>query len=242
MATDRRAVIVTGGASGIGAAIVEALALAGYAVAVFDLRDAGNSDGVKSFVVDISDHEAVNAAVGAVVDLHGPVYGLVNNAGWDAAKRFVDTDPSLWHKVIDINLYGPHNVTHAALPSMVRAGRGRVVSVASDAGRVGSSGEAVYSACKAGVIALMKTLAREHARAGITFNSICPGPTDTPLLAEIDAASGTGLVDALTRAIPMRRLARPDDFPALVKYFLSAEAGYVTGQTISVSGGLSMHG
>jgi 2-hydroxycyclohexanecarboxyl-CoA dehydrogenase len=116
------------------------------------------------------------------------------------------------------------------------------VSVASDAGRVGSSGEAVYSACKAGVIALMKTLAREHARAGITFNSICPGPTDTPLLAEIDAASGTGLVDALTRAIPMRRLARPDDFPALVKYFLSAEAGYVTGQTISVSGGLSMHG
>lgn len=232
MSTAERPVIVTGGSSGIGAAIVERLAAAGHPVANFDLSAAEP--------VDITNREAVEAAVAAFAERTGPLYGLVNNAGWDVAKPFIETDPDLWRKVIDINLYGPLNVTHAALRRLAEAGRGRVVSIASDAGRVGSSGEAVYSACKGGIIALMKTLAREHARAGITFNSICPGPTDTPLLASFDPEGG--LKAALERAVPMRRLATPSDFPGLVAFFLSDDAAYVTGQTISVSGGLSMHG
>ncbi len=142
--------------------------------------------------------------------------------------------------MVRINLHGPLNLTHAVLPHMVSRGGGRVVSIASDAGRVGSSGEAVYAAAKGGIIALMKTLAREHARDGITFNSVCPGPTDTPLLAGLDSTGR--LQQALERAVPMKRLAAPEDFPALVSYFLSDDAAYVTGQTISVSGGLTMHG
>lgn len=232
MNTSECPVIVTGGSSGIGAAIVERLSAAGHPVANLDLNAAEP--------VDITDHDAVEAAVGAFVERVGPLYGLVNNAGWDVAKPFLETDPALWRKVIDVNLYGPLNVTHAVLRRLVDAGRGRVVSIASDAGRVGSSGEAVYSACKGGIIALMKTLAREHARAGITFNSICPGPTDTPLFESFDPEGG--LRGALERAIPMRRLATPADFPGLVAFFLSDDAAYITGQTISVSGGLSMHG
>jgi 2-hydroxycyclohexanecarboxyl-CoA dehydrogenase len=227
-----RPVIVTGGASGIGAAIVARLRNAGYPVANFDLN--------APEPVDITDYAAVDAAISTFEDTSGPLYGLVNNAGWDIAKPFLDTDPELWRKVIDINLTGPLNVTHLALQRMVAAARGRVVSIASDAGRVGSSGEAVYSACKGGIIALMKTLAREHARQGLTFNTICPGPTDTPLLESFDPEGG--LREALQRAIPMRRLATPDDFPGLVEFFLSDDAAFITGQTISVSGGLSMHG
>jgi 2-hydroxycyclohexanecarboxyl-CoA dehydrogenase len=232
MSNANRPVIVTGGASGIGAAIVERLGDAGHPVANFDLNAPDP--------VDITDYAAVEAAISAFEDSSGPLYGLVNNAGWDVAKPFLDTDPELWRKVIDINLTGPLNVTHLALQRMVAAERGRVVSIASDAGRVGSSGEAVYSACKGGIIALMKTLAREHARQGLTFNTICPGPTDTPLLESFDPEGG--LREALQRAIPMRRLATPQDFPGLVEFFLSDDAVFITGQTISVSGGLSMHG
>ena len=240
-------VIVTGGASGIGRAIVERLVEEGYAVGVFDIDEPGLNDLestlgalMTSYVVDIQDYTAVQNAVAQFELTRGPVYGLVNNAGWDAAKAFVDTDPGFWREVIDLNLYGPLNVTHAVLSRLIARGGGRVVNIASDAGRVGSSGEAVYSAAKGGTIAFMKTLAREHARQGITFNSICPGPTDTPLLAGFD---DTGkLVEALSRAIPMKRLAQPADFPGLVVYFLSDEASFVTGQTISISGGLSMHG
>ena len=232
MSNAYRPVIVTGGASGIGAAIVERLGDAGHPVANFDLNAPDP--------VDITDYAAVEAAISAFEDSNGPLYGLVNNAGWDIAKPFLDTDPELWRKVIDINLTGPLNVTHLALQRMVAAERGRVVSIASDAGRVGSSGEAVYSACKGGIIALMKTLAREHARQGLTFNTICPGPTDTPLLESFDPEGG--LREALQRAIPMRRLATPQDFPGLVEFFLSDDAVFITGQTISVSGGLSMHG
>ncbi|MDP6374395.1 MAG: SDR family NAD(P)-dependent oxidoreductase [Pseudomonadales bacterium] len=235
-------VVVTGGAGGIGAAIVSSLAASGYAVGVLDLAPVEAAEGVTGYQVDISDYVAVEEAMQSFQGNTGPLYGLVNNAGWDEAKPFIDSDVKLWRKVIDINLYGPLNATHIALKAMVEAGRGRIVSIASDAGRVGSSGESVYSAAKGGIIALMKTLAREHARQGITFNSICPGPTDTPLLAEIDRGSGTNLVAALERAIPMKRLGKPEDYPALVEYFLSDAAGYVTGQTISVSGGLSMHG
>jgi 2-hydroxycyclohexanecarboxyl-CoA dehydrogenase len=241
-----RRIIVSGGASGIGRAIVDHLVAAGDAVRVLDIDEAGldalgraYGGTVGTANVDIRDYRAVADAV-AVWAAEGELWGLVNNAGWDRAAPFIDTDPEFWRQVVDINLYGPLNLTRAVLPYLVAGGGGRVVSIASDAGRVGSSGEAVYAACKGGTIAFMKTLAREHARDGITFNSICPGPTDTPLLASFDESGR--LQQALERAVPMRRLASPEDFPLLVAYFLSQAADYVTGQTISVSGGLTMHG
>lgn len=242
-----RNVIVTGGGSGIGRAIVDALVAAGDVPWIMDLDEPAlmavadeHGDHVHTAHLDISDYEAVAGAVARWTAGGDDIWGLVNNAGWDRAQRFIDTVPEFWRKVVDINLFGPLNLTHAVLPHLVRSGGGRVVSIASDAGRVGSSGEAVYSAAKGGTIALMKTLAREHARDGITFNTICPGPTDTPLLAGFDETGK--LQQALEKAVPMRRLAQPGDFPALVQFFLSDGAGYVTGQTISVSGGLSMHG
>jgi len=246
-------IVVTGGASGIGRAIAEYLAETGAIVGILDVDQQGIVETLSAitdkgfrcsgYVVDITDYDAVKDALSKFEqETASPVYGLVNNAGWDRALPFIKTDPEFWDQVIDINLKGPLNVTHVCLPGMIEQGGGRVVTIASDAGRVGSSGEAVYSAAKGGVIALMKTLAREHTRHGITFNSVCPGPTDTPLLAAVDEAGGGKLVQALEKAIPMRRLAQPSDFPALVGYFLSDDAAYVTGQTISVSGGLSMHG
>ena len=249
---DQSPIIVTGAASGIGAAIAERLAEEGARVGIFDLNgeaaaelaDALRTAGHAAFAysVDIVDNAAVQDAVGSFEADAGPVYGLVNNAGWDEACNFADSSEALWTKVIDINLRGPINVTHAVLNRLLEHGGGRIVSIASDAGRVGSSGEAVYSAAKGGVIAFMKTLARENARRQITCNTVCPGPTDTPFLASFDAASDGKLAQALQRAIPMGRLGRPDDYPGIVSYFLSADAGFVTGQTISVSGGLSMAG
>jgi len=246
-------VIVTGGASGIGAAITRSLANRGYTVGMFDLNGeratqlaadiSKSSEGkVIAYKVDIADHEAVAAAVAKFEADTGPIYGLINNAGWESTRPFLETNLELWKKLIDINLYGPLNVTHAALKSMVNAGGGRVISIASDAGRVGSSGEAVYSACKGGTISLMKTLAREYSRKGITCNSVCPGPTNTPLLAEITAGGGEKLIEGMKRAIPLGRLAEPEDFTGIIAFILSDEASYITGQTISVSGGLSMHG
>jgi len=246
---DGRNVVVSGGASGIGKAIVERLAAEGCGVAVLDLsgdkaesvasaiRDGGGV--AHAYRVDITDYEACDAAIERFETECGPLYGLVNNAGWDAAKRFVDTERDFWKKVIDINLYGPLNLTHLVLKRLAGIG-GRVVTISSDAGRVGSSGEAVYSAAKGGVIALMKTLAREHAKDGVTFNTVCPGPTDTPLLTSFDESGR--LTQALARAIPLGRLGRPDDYPGLVAFLLSDEAAFITGQTISVSGGLSMSG
>ncbi|TDI90844.1 MAG: SDR family oxidoreductase [Chloroflexi bacterium] len=240
-----RPVIVTGGASGIGFAIVERLLAQGYPVAVFDLNCAGlqilgDNSSLHPFEVDITEYDSVARVVAEFETATGPVYGLINNAGWDSAKLFIKTEIDFWRKVIEINLYGPLNVTHLALKRMAELERGRVISIASDAGRVGSSGEAVYSATKGGIIALMKTLAREHARQDITFNSICPGPTDTPLFAAIDKTGR--LNERLRRAIPKQRLGRPDDYPGLVAFFLSDDASFITGQTISVSGGLTMSG
>lgn len=247
-----RAIIVTGGASGIGKAIARDLAANGAQVGIFDLNKRGAEEVVTeitgagesafAYGVDITDYRSVENAIAQFEAAAGPLYGLVNNAGWDEAKPFIETEPAFWDKVIAINLIGPLNVTRIACARMREHGEGRVVSIASDAGRVGSSGEAVYSAAKGGIIALMKTLAREFARDRLTFNSVCPGPTDTPLLAAVDAAGGGKLVAALERAIPMKRLAQPSDFPEVVSLFLSPAAGFITGQTISVSGGLSMHG
>ncbi len=249
---DGRAVVVTGGASGIGKAISLDLAAHGATVGILDLNQAGAEQtaaeisdaggSANAFTVDITDYQAVEGAISALEAEAGPLFGLVNNAGWDEAMPFIDTEPPFWDKVIAINLVGPMNVTHVACKRMRDQGEGRVVSIASDAGRVGSSGEAVYSAAKGGMIALMKTLAREFARNGVTFNTVCPGPTDTPLFANVDAAAGGKLGAALQRAIPMKRLALPSDYPDIVRLFLSPSSGYITGQTISVSGGLSMHG
>jgi 2-hydroxycyclohexanecarboxyl-CoA dehydrogenase len=197
--------ITTGGASGIGRAIAERLAAEGAAVGIWDINaDAARQTAqavvaargrAEAFVVDITDHAQVRANVAATEEALGPIAGLVNCAGWDRMARFVDTDPQLWRKVVDINLFGTLNVLHAVLPGMVERKAGRIVNIASDAGRVGSSGEAVYSACKGGVIALAKTLAREHIRDGIVINTVCPGPTETPLL----DISATGFTSMCTR-------------------------------------------
>ncbi len=242
-----RNAIVTGAASGIGRAIARRLAGEGMQVGVFDLDEAGAKETAAEFEpastiqrVDISDFEAVERAVAACEAELGPIDALVNCAGWDHAAPFLETDPALWRKLVDINLLGPINMTKVVLAGMNERGRGRIVNIASDAGRVGSSGESVYAACKGGVIALTKSVAREVARTGITLNCVSPGPSDTPLFANFDPSGK--LAKALERAIPMRRLGQPEDYPGLVAFLLSDEASYITGQTISVSGGLTMHG
>jgi 2-hydroxycyclohexanecarboxyl-CoA dehydrogenase len=248
-----RTVVVTGGANGIGAAIARRLAEEGCAVGIFDLDGAAGEKiageikaggGRASMqVVDITDYDAVSRAVESVESSFGPVSFLVNNAGWDRAADFLDTTPDFWSKVVAINLFGPLNMNHVVLRGMAARGFGRVVNIASDAGRVGSSGEAVYSACKGGIIAFTKTLARELVGKGVILNTICPGPTDTAILRSfLEGPDGTRIAEGLKRAIPMRRLGAPEDYPGLVAFLLSDDAGYITGQTISVSGGLTMHG
>ena len=249
-----KTVLVTGGGSGIGRAISVRFAQEGSIVGIFDI----NLDGARETVdiiekaggkaicreVNIADYEVVKSNVVSLEAETGSVDILVNNAGWDQAIGFLDTDPALWKKVIDINYYGPIHMHYAVLPGMVERGGGKVVSIASDAGRVGSSGEAVYAGCKAGVIALTKTLAREFATANINLNVVCPGPTDTPLLKEFagDTDEGRRIVEGLKRAIPMRRIGQPEDYPGIVAFLASDDADFITGQTISVSGGLTMHG
>jgi 2-hydroxycyclohexanecarboxyl-CoA dehydrogenase len=242
--------LITGAASGIGRATALRLGEEGAPVGILDLDGDGaesTADAIRqaggratAYVVDITDLPAVERAVAAFEENVGPVRGLVNNAGWDLAASFLDTDPEQWRKVIDINLYGPLNVTRSVLSRMVERGAGRIVSIASDAGRVGSSGESVYAACKGGIIAFSKSVAREVAQQGITLNVVSPGPSDTPLFASFDPTGK--LARALERAIPMRRLGRPDDYPGIIAFLLSDDAAFITGQTISVSGGLTMHG
>jgi len=245
-------VIVTGGGSGIGREVSKRFAEEGSEVAIFDLNADGAAETVSlieanggkasAYTVDIADRTAVDTAV-AAFEAGGPIDVLVNNAGWDVIKPFLDTDMELWKKVIDINLYGPLNMHHAVLPGMVKNGGGRVVNISSDAGRVGSSGEAVYSACKGGIISFTKTVARELARKGIQLNAVAPGPTDTPLFAEVaKGEAGAKIAEGLKRAIPMKRLAQPTDYPGIICFLSSDDAGFITGQVISVSGGLSMHG
>lgn len=245
--------LVTGGANGIGAAIARRLAEEGCAVGILDLDSASGEklvgeirgkDSKASFhLTDISDYDAVKHSVEAFEAAAGPVSFLVNNAGWDRAVSFLDSTPEFWNKLVAINLYGPLNLCHVVLQGMAARGFGRVVNIASDAGRVGSSGEAVYSACKGGIIAFSKTVARELVGKGIIVNTICPGPTDTAILRSfLEGPEGTRIADGLKRAIPMRRFGTPEDYPGLVAFLLSDDAAYMTGQTISVSGGLTMHG
>ena len=224
--------IVTGGAAGIGAAIVERLRDEGTRVEIFDLK--------ASPPVDITSYDAVKAAVERV----GPVDILINNAGWDMFKPFLQTDPAFWQKIISINLVGAMNLLHCVLPGMAAQGRGRVVNIASDAGRVGSSGEAPYSACKGGIIALTKTLARELATKGVRLNVVCPGLTETGMLENFMQGAGNPdkLREAYRRAVPIGRLGKPEDIAGAVLFLASDDAEFITGQTLSVSGGLTMHG
>jgi 2-hydroxycyclohexanecarboxyl-CoA dehydrogenase len=228
--------IVTGGAAGIGRAIAERFAEEGTRVVVFDL----NPQGPDQKKVDITDYEAVKKAVAEV----GAVDILVNNAGWDMFKPFLKTDPAFWQRIISINLLGAMNLLHCVLPGMAERGGGKVVNIASDAGRVGSSGEAPYSACKGGIIALTKTLSRELAAKGVRLNTVCPGLTETGMLEAFMQGAGNPdkLREAYRRAIPIGRLGKPEDIPGAVLFLASDDAEFITGQTISVSGGLTMHG
>mgnify|MGYP000022277667 CR=1 FL=1 len=249
-----KTVIVTGGGGGIGGATCRRFAAEGAKVAVFDMNleaaqkvadnitAAGGT--AAAYACNITDRAQVDAAVAASEAQLGPIDVLVNNAGWDVFKPFVKTVPAEWDKLIAINLTGALHMHHAVLPGMVARNYGRIVNIASDAARGGSSGEAVYAACKGGLVALSKTLAREHARHNITVNVVCPGPTDTALLAGVaeGARDPAKLIEAFRSAIPLGRLGQPDDLASAIAFFGSDDASFITGQVISVSGGLTMHG
>jgi 2-hydroxycyclohexanecarboxyl-CoA dehydrogenase len=248
-----RVAIVTGAGQGIGHAIARRLAGCGAAVGVLDLNPDGarrvageiESTGGRAHAVtaDVSSQEQVAHALQQVREALGPVAILVNNAGWDRFEPLVDNEPELWDRLIAVNFKGALNCTRNVIADMASARWGRIISISSDAGRVGSSGEAVYAGCKAGLIGFSKTLARELARHRITVNVICPGPTDTALLAEVRSSErGAKVMDAVRRAIPLGRLGEPEDIAPAVAFFASPEAGYVTGQVLSVSGGLTMAG
>ena len=239
--------VVTGGGAGIGRAIAVGLAAQGRNVAILDVREdlaketaraiLSSGGRAEAFHVDIADMDSVTAARDQVVAKYGPCQVLVNNAGWEEIHRFMDTSSEFWQKILRINLLGPMAVTHAFLQGMIDAGEGgRVINISSDAGRVGSSGEVVYSGAKGGIIGFTKALAREIIRYDVTSNCVCPGPTDTPLLRDAPEK----LTQALIGAIPARRLAQPEDIMNAVRFFASPDSSYITGQTLSVSGGLTM--
>jgi 2-hydroxycyclohexanecarboxyl-CoA dehydrogenase len=246
--------IVTGAAGGIGRAVCLRFIEEGINIIAIDLnREALNrlaadlrveESRLLCIAVDISDDSQVREAVERGIGKFGKLDILVNNAGWDVAKPFLQTSPELWDKIIAVNLRGPLNLHKAALPHLIAAGGGKVVNVASDAGRVGSHGESVYSACKGGLIAFSKTIARECARDNIKVNVVCPGPTDTALLRSFleEGAYGQRIYDGLKKAIPLKRLGQPEDIAGLICFLSSDDANFMTGQVISVSGGLTMNG
>jgi 2-hydroxycyclohexanecarboxyl-CoA dehydrogenase len=251
---ENKTIIVTGGGGGIGGATCRRLAQEGARVAVFDMNleaaqrvvaDIQSAGGTAAaFNCNITQRAEVDAAVAAAELQLGPIDVLINNAGWDVFKAFTKTVPAEWEKLIAINLTGALHMHHAVLPGMAARKRGRIVNISSDAARVGSSGEAVYAACKGGLVAFSKTIAREHARHGITVNVVCPGPTDTALFADYKEGAGNPekLMEAFTRAIPLGRIGQPEDLVGAIAFFASDDASYITGQVISVSGGLTMNG
>lgn len=246
---ESRVAFVTGAGSGIGREIAKLLASRSMKIVVADIHQ-GNAEETVSLVkqsggeavavyCDVTSLESVKRAVKEAIAAYQKIDVLVNNAGWDKVEPFLKSEPETWKRIIDINLMGQIHTCKEILPVMIENGYGKVVNIASDAARVGSSGEAVYSAAKGGVVALTKTLAREMARHKININCVAPGPSDTPLFKEIGSYN-EGLAGALEKAIPFRRLAQPEDIAGAVAYFVSDGAGYVTGQTLSVSGGLTM--
>lgn len=254
MAETGRVAFVSGGGRGIGRSICLALSENGHPVAVADLRPElaeetasaiTNSGGTASAIdVDVTDAAAVRAAVQTAEQELGPIEVLVNNAGWDSMRPFLDTDEAFWDRIIDVNFKGALRLTQHVLPGMLERGSGRLINIASDAGRIGSAQQAVYSGAKGGLIAFTKTIAREAARRGVTANAVCPGITRTPLVDELYAEAGDSeaTMAKLARLPPMKRVGEPEEVAAAVVFFASAAAGYVTGQTLSVSGGLSMAG
>lgn len=248
MRLDGKTAVITGGASGIGKATAETLATAGAHVLIGDLdeqngaavaaaiRDKGQS---ADFIrLDVADLASIAAFKDAALALRPQIDVVVNVAGWGKIQPFTENTPEFWRKVLDVNLLGPVAVTHAFLPQMIERGTGKVVTVASDAGRVGSMGETVYSGAKGGAIAFTKSLAREVARYSINVNCVCPGPTDTPLLRAVPEKHQ----EAFIKATPMRRLAKPSEIADAILFFASDRASFVTGQVISVSGGLTLAG
>ena len=237
-----RVALVTGGAGGIGRAVVAALSAGGRRVASGDIVEDAAPEADLAVRLDVTDGASVQAAIARVEDELGPVEILVNTAGWDEFHRFLETGEEFWDRIIELNYKGCLRVCRRVVPGMVEREYGRVVNISSDAARVGSSMEAVYAGAKAAQIAFGKTLAREVARRGVTVNSVCPGPTDTPLLEGMLGAgeASAKMVEALRKAVPMRRLGQPEDVAAAVAFLASEEAGYITGQTLSVSGGLTM--
>jgi 2-hydroxycyclohexanecarboxyl-CoA dehydrogenase len=237
-----RIALVTGGAGGIGRAIIAALTADGHRVASGDIAKAAPADAALGVRLDVTNSDSVEAAITRVERELGPIDILVNVAGWDEFHLFLESDEDFWDHIIELNYKGCLRVCRRVVPGMVEREYGRVVNISSDAARVGSSQEAVYAGAKAAQVAFGKTLAREVARRGVTVNSVCPGPTDTPLL---DGMLGAGeasakMIESLRRAVPMRRLGRPEDVAAAVSFLASDAAGYITGQTLSVSGGLTM--
>jgi len=248
MRLEGRTALVTGGASGIGAATCRRLAGEGARVAVTDMNVSGAGDvaaevnGVP-YELDVRDGDSIAAAVAAATDELGSIDILVNNAGYDEFGFFVNTDEAMWDRVLGVNLRGVIAVTHAVLPGMQERRRGRIVNVASEAGRVGSSGSGIYSAAKAGVIGFTKAVAREAARYGVTCNAVAPGPIETPLLMGAPEALGEigqKLVDVMVGSTVLRRLGQPDEVAAAITFLASDDASFVTGQALGVSGGLAM--
>jgi 2-hydroxycyclohexanecarboxyl-CoA dehydrogenase len=249
---NQRVALVTGGARGIGAAIARGLAQDGLSVVIADVltKEAGemaeaiNRSGgtAVAIALDVTDSASVEVGVGKARERFGQIDVLVNNAGWDQLKLFVDTDEAFWEQILDVNFKGGLRMTRAILPEMIQRRWGRVVNISSDAARVGSSLESVYAGAKAAVIAFTKTVAREAARSGVTANVVCPGPTDTPLLREVAAgrAGGDIVLERMAKSVPMKRIAQPEDVAVAVRFFATEGAGYITGQTLSVSGGLTM--
>jgi 2-hydroxycyclohexanecarboxyl-CoA dehydrogenase len=248
MRLDGKTALITGGASGIGRATVLEFARSGARVICADINDAKAAEVAKeaadaglaidTAAVDLSDPKSARRCAADVIARHGRVDILVNAAGWNDIQPFTDNQPDYMDRVIAINLAGPVHLTQALLPPMIGAGKGKIINVSSDAGRVGSGGETVYAAAKGGVIAFTKSLAREVARHAINVNCVCPGPTDTPML----ATRSEKLRDAFIKAIPFRRFAKPQEIADAILFFASPRSDYITGQILSVSGGLTFAG